>query len=94
METRKDIRLKEFDYSQNGAYFITMCVKDNKCILWNKRNPYSENTENKNNTSIVGETCGLPYKLSDVGNIVNDEIKNMSFIYPYIFVDRYVLTDM
>ncbi len=30
---RKDNRLKNFDYSSNGAYFITICVKDMKCIL-------------------------------------------------------------
>ncbi len=25
---RKSIRLKHFDYSQNGAYFVTICTKD------------------------------------------------------------------
>lgn len=30
---RKEIRLKEFDYSSPGAYFITICVKDRKPIL-------------------------------------------------------------
>ncbi len=30
---RKRIRLKYFDYSKNGAYFITICTKDKKCIL-------------------------------------------------------------
>ena len=26
-KTRKNIRLKEYDYSKNGYYFVTMCVK-------------------------------------------------------------------
>ena len=30
---RKNNRLKEYDYSQNGAYFITVCTKDRKRIL-------------------------------------------------------------
>lgn len=30
---RKVIRLKDFDYSQSGAYFITICTKDKKPIL-------------------------------------------------------------
>lgn len=30
---RKPNRLKDFDYSQNGAYFITICVKDKKKLL-------------------------------------------------------------
>ena len=30
---RKHPWLKDFDYSQNGAYFVTICVKDQKPIL-------------------------------------------------------------
>ncbi len=30
---RKPNRLKGYDYSQNGAYFITVCTKDKKCTL-------------------------------------------------------------
>lgn len=31
--SRKLNRLKGYDYSQNGAYFITICTKDKKCLL-------------------------------------------------------------
>jgi len=30
---RKSIRLKGYDYSQAGAYFITMCVQDRACLF-------------------------------------------------------------
>ena len=30
---RKQLRLKEFDYSSAGAYFITVCAKDRKTIF-------------------------------------------------------------
>lgn len=30
---RKHTRLREYDYSQNGAYFVTICTKNKKCIL-------------------------------------------------------------
>ena len=30
---RKSIRLKGYDYSQAGLYFITICVHDRKCLL-------------------------------------------------------------
>ena len=33
MKIRKRNRLADYDYSQPGAYFITVCVKDHKCIL-------------------------------------------------------------
>lgn len=30
---RKSIRLRGYDYSQNGAYFVTICVKNRKLIF-------------------------------------------------------------
>jgi REP element-mobilizing transposase RayT len=30
---RRSIRLKEYDYSQPGAYFVTVCVNRRRCIL-------------------------------------------------------------
>ena len=33
MKTRKNIRLKEYDYSNNRRYFITICVKGMKYIF-------------------------------------------------------------
>ena len=31
---RKPNRLPHFDYSTPGAYFVTICTKDRKCIFW------------------------------------------------------------
>lgn len=33
MKKRKPNRLTDYDYTQNGAYFITICVNDRKPIL-------------------------------------------------------------
>lgn len=33
LKKRKANRLKDFDYSTNGAYFVTICTKDRKCTL-------------------------------------------------------------
>jgi putative transposase len=30
---RRSVRLREFDYSQAGAYFITICCYDRKCLF-------------------------------------------------------------
>ena len=30
---RKALRLPEFDYSSSGAYFVTICTQDRRCIL-------------------------------------------------------------
>lgn len=33
MPQRKRLRLKEYDYSQEGYYFITICTKNRKQLL-------------------------------------------------------------
>ncbi len=33
LPTRKSTRLKGYDYSLNGAYFITICTHNRECIL-------------------------------------------------------------
>ncbi|MDX9745153.1 MAG: transposase [Syntrophales bacterium] len=35
---RRSIRLKEYDYSQNGAYFVTVCARNGKCLFGNIAN--------------------------------------------------------
>lgn len=50
---RKPTRLKEYDYSQNGYYFITICTKDRKLIL----------------SKIVGEGRPLPYGFERCGMV-------------------------
>ena len=33
MQQRRSIRLKEYDYAQNGAYFITLCAHQRECLF-------------------------------------------------------------
>ncbi|MEK6682953.1 MAG: transposase, partial [Nitrospirota bacterium] len=32
---RRTIRLRNYDYRQNGAYFVTVCVRNKECVLGN-----------------------------------------------------------
>jgi REP element-mobilizing transposase RayT len=32
---RKNIRLNNYDYSEPGTYFITICTKNKEKLLWN-----------------------------------------------------------
>lgn len=32
---RKELRLKDYDYSTPGGYFITICTKERKRLFWN-----------------------------------------------------------
>ena len=47
---RKSIRLKEYDYSQPGEYFITVCTHDKKCF-------FGEVIEEKIILSPIGKTA-------------------------------------
>ena len=72
---RKPNRLKDYDYSQNGAYFITICVKDKHCILWGNN---------------VGANRVRP-QLSEIGNIIEKEINKIEVAYENIIVDKFVI---
>ena len=73
---RKANRLDGFDYSTNGAYFITICTVNKKCIFW--KNPITI----KINDDIV---------LTEYGLIADKAINNISSHYENIKVDNYVI---
>lgn len=60
LSKRKLTRLKDYDYSQNGAYFITICMHNRKCLFSN----------------IVGAIHKLPEnKLTQYGEIAKQIIE-------------------
>ena len=74
---RKQNRLNKFDYSSNGAYFITICVKDMKCIL--------------STISVGDDALGVPKNnLTNKGEIVDKYIKSAERI-PGVYIDKYVV---
>ena len=73
---RKSGRLKDYDYSRNGAYFITICVQDRLNIL----------------SRIEGdEISGPDLQLSQFGQIVEKWMKYIPVKYPCVVVDKYVV---
>ena len=74
---RKDIRLKNYDYSSSGGYFLTICTSERRNYFW----------------ANVGATIGRPQDvaLSSYGTIVDEAINNISSIYPAIDIDCYVI---
>jgi len=82
LQTRKPNRLKNYNYSQNGAYFITICTKDRKEILSAIENPMA----------TVGASIARPsLKLTGVGEIVDKRINEIQNHYENVFVDNYVI---
>ncbi len=73
---RKNIRLHDYNYSSNGAYFITICTKNKESLLL------------KN----VGANCVRPFEqlpLSKMGIVVENEIHKLNTVYKNIKVDKY-----
>ena len=73
---RKELRLKQFNYSSAGAYFVTICIKDRKRILSN----------------IVKSADGADPKtvLTEIGKIVEKNLLSSENI-PGVKIDRYVI---
>ncbi len=74
---RKQNRLKGYDYSRNGVYFLTVCTKDKKCILGR----------------VVGDgVLDVPQMiLSDYGKTVDRRIMEIQKTYEHIIIQNYVI---
>ena len=63
---RKPNRLRDYDYSLPGCYFVTICTKDRQHLLWKEAVP----------AMGVGAAFGRPL-LSRVGELVEQEIDHL-----------------
>ena len=72
------MRLKGYDYSQAGCYFITICVHNRLTIL---------------SRITVGDAAfGVPLlELTEIGIHVKHYIENIMDVNPEIIVDNYVI---
>ena len=60
---RKAIRLEGYDYSRNGAYFVTVCTKNKMCIFWDKNDKYRPLPDKTDlQDKSVGTAIGRPSK--------------------------------
>ncbi len=78
---RKVNRLCEYDYSTNGAYFITICTQDRKKIL----------SKIVVGTPVPG--CPTPPLLELLwhGRIADKYIQQMHAFYDHISIDKYAI---
>ena len=83
---RKSIRLKYFDYSKNGMYYVTICTKNRECILSQIQN------------SIVGAddsvrplNSNIFLKLTTIGEIVNNVWNEIPNIYNNVKLQSFII---
>ena len=81
MPKRKPTRLPEYDYSEYGMYFLTICAKDMEQIFGR----------------IVGEGLASPghsgskFQPSPLGKITEKHLLDIPNHYDNVFVDKYVI---
>ena len=83
---RKPNRLSNFDYSTDGAYFITICLKDRQKML-------SEIVSQKtvgDGALDVPQQISIRTKLTSVGKIVERNLLSSNKISG-VFIDQYVI---
>ena len=72
---RKQNRLSDYDYNQNGAYFVTICTQDRKNL----------------STIVGGGALDAPViTLSKIGQIVQKNILSSNRI-PGLSIDKYII---
>ena len=81
---RKTSRLKDYDYSQDGMYYITICTKDRKNIL-SKIEMNKEICRGRvpplpsDNNNLIDETIIIT-KYSAIGEVIKNTIDNFNKI--------------
>ena len=80
---RKDLRLKQYDYSSAGAYFVTICIKDRKRIL-------SEIIKPPVGVGALDDPSIPQIQLTEIGKITEKYLLSSENI-PGVKIDRYVV---
>ena len=75
---RKAVRLKNFDYSSSGAYFVTICTKNRRKIL---------------SRVVGGDVLDAPknIELLPYGKIADKHMKQLNNFYADIRAEQYVI---
>ena len=73
---RKHPRLDDYDYSTPGAYFITICTQDKRCLL----------------SHIVGRGLApAEIRYTAYGQIAQEQLLLLEQRYPNLKIDQYVI---
>jgi REP element-mobilizing transposase RayT len=76
---RKHPRLKKYDYSLPGAYFVTICTRNRSCVL----------------SRIVGRGLAPAVRdkveCLEYGKVAEQQLLSLEKRYPYLRIDNYVI---
>lgn len=94
IHNRKSIRLKNYDYSKNGMYFVTICTYQRNpilCKIYNNANVGAgchpcPKTKKQNNLKKQND---IIIQLSPIGKFIENEIKHQN-IEKYIIMPDHI----
>ncbi|MFA9187931.1 transposase [Flavobacterium sp. FBOR7N2.3] len=101
MKSRKNNRIKGFDYSSNNIYFVTICVQNRECCFGyvgtgrdlsvqdsNENHHSNEIHPNENPENIIS---GVKMNLNLYGKIVEEQIIWLQEQYLYVDIHNYII---
>ena len=74
---RKNIRLKSYDYSQNGYYYVTICTENNIHVL--------------SDVNVGRGLAPAETKLTEMGKICEEQLLELENRYMHVKIDKYVI---
>jgi len=86
LKARKQIRLKDYDYSVNGYYFITICSYNREIIFGELNVGAGLASARKQNTTTHNKI-----KLSQLGHIIDNQWNDIPNQYINIKLDYYII---
>lgn len=99
---RKSTRLKNYDYSTPGAYFVTICVRDRMHILSEIVRTDLSSTDKTTGIAVADETIDsavgeglappeITLKLKPCGEIVKEQLKLIETRFQGVTVEDYII---
>lgn len=92
IHNRRSIRLKEYDYSQPGLYYITICVQNRKCLFGKIVGTPSVGHSPKGQPQKIAPTGIVPtMQLNDAGQMVRNEWLDIPNRFPQIQLHEFIV---
>lgn len=90
--SRKSIRLREYDYSQQGLYFITICTQNRACLFGSiDHSPNNDSTDTNlfnNNSSPINKSVMI---LNDAGKFANECWMEIPKHFPHVILHEFII---
>ncbi|MBR6791761.1 MAG: hypothetical protein IKM49_01380, partial [Ruminococcus sp.] len=85
---RKKLRLEKYDYSRNGAYFVTVCTKNKQQYFWDFSHYVGGDAHIAPQANDI--STAIPYKLTYIGETAEKYIQGICGIKKYVIMPDHI----